>query len=186
VINEVSESVTTTTLCYDNTMTDMGGRQALVYGELVRLVLPTLMHNHSDLYYDVLFLRANMTGQFCAFYYSFNESGTQLTESGLVHRTNHFRCAAHLHRHTLRLTVQRGGGERGTRRRVGDVVWAVLPYSEVCMHMEVAGQAWWVRVLGDMAEILRPDGTRHSLVTHGEAGLLRAGEDFVFTPPTDE
>lgn len=63
------------------------------------------------------------------------------------------------------------------RVHVGDEVELALPYSEVCMHMRVAGQLRTVRVTEHGAQILNTDGSGFSLpVTHGEAGLYRDSE----------
>lgn len=56
----------------------------------------------------------------------------------------------------------------------GDTVRVRLPWSEVCMHMRVAGELRKVRVLADGAQILDDDGSPFSFpVTHGEAGIYR-------------
>jgi hypothetical protein len=48
-----------------------------------------------------------------------------------------------------------------------------LPYSEVCMHMRVAGKEMWVAPVGDlMAQLYDLQGQRFSIpITRGEAGL---------------
>ena len=52
-----------------------------------------------------------------------------------------------------------------------------LPYSEVCMHMRVAGQRRHVRMLADGAQILNDDMTPFSFpVTWNEAGIGRDGD----------
>lgn len=58
---------------------------------------------------------------------------------------------------------------------VGESVMLRLPYSEVCMHMRVAGQVAIVRLDGpNSAQILLPDGRPFSApITPGEAGLYR-------------
>lgn len=49
-----------------------------------------------------------------------------------------------------------------------------LPYSEVCMHLRLAGTVREVRVLTAGVQILNEDGSPCSFpITHGEAGLLR-------------
>jgi hypothetical protein len=50
-----------------------------------------------------------------------------------------------------------------------------LPYSEVCMHMRIAGQTRMVQALPhDMAQILNDDGSPLSFpITWGEAGIHR-------------
>ncbi|MGK5530844.1 hypothetical protein [Streptomyces sp. URMC 129] len=55
---------------------------------------------------------------------------------------------------------------------VGDHVRVRLPYSEVCMHMRVAGQAMTVVILEHGAQILKEDGSSFSFpISHGEAGI---------------
>lgn len=48
-----------------------------------------------------------------------------------------------------------------------------LPYSEVCMHMRVAGKTMWVGPFGhNMAQIFSDNGAQFSSpITRGEAGL---------------
>ena len=57
----------------------------------------------------------------------------------------------------------------------GDRVRLELPYSEVCMHMRVAGRVMDVRMTGGrypMAQLLNPDGSEFSFpITTGEAGI---------------
>ena len=57
--------------------------------------------------------------------------------------------------------------------RPADAIRVELPYSEVCMHMRVAGKRMWVRPVGEhMAQLLNDDGSHFSIpVTRGEAGL---------------
>ena len=58
------------------------------------------------------------------------------------------------------------------RLSVGTVVSLTLPWSEVCMHLKVAGKTRSVEVLATGAQILNEDGTPYSFpVTHGEAGI---------------
>lgn len=54
-----------------------------------------------------------------------------------------------------------------------EAVQVTLPYSEVCMHMRVAGTTMWVKPLSrNMAQILNDDGSNFSIpITRGEAGL---------------
>lgn len=60
------------------------------------------------------------------------------------------------------------------RLSVGTIVNMTLPYSEVCMHLRVAGLPRSVEVLATGAQILNEDGTPYSFpVTHGEAGIYR-------------
>lgn len=61
-----------------------------------------------------------------------------------------------------------------TRLSVGDRVRVRLPYSEVCMHLHVAGLTRTVEVQEHGAQIIDDDGRPFSFpVTHGEAGIHR-------------
>lgn len=63
----------------------------------------------------------------------------------------------------------------------GQVVTLELPYSEVCMHMGVAGQVMQVRLTPGphpMAQLIR-DGRPFSFpVTTGEAGIYRDANGY--------
>ncbi len=58
-----------------------------------------------------------------------------------------------------------------------DAVRIILPYSEVCMHMKVAGRAMWARIVRrpsgyPMAQLLNDDGSNFSFpITTSEAGM---------------
>jgi hypothetical protein len=72
-----------------------------------------------------------------------------------------------------------------TKRRVtvGETVELLLPWSEVCMHMEVADQVRSVLVTDTGAQLLNEDGTEGSFpITHGEAGLYRDAEGLYALP----
>lgn len=60
----------------------------------------------------------------------------------------------------------------------GDRIMTEVPYSEVCMHMRVAGTVMMVELLpAGLAQLYRTDGTKFSFpVTAGEAGLYRNAE----------
>jgi len=66
--------------------------------------------------------------------------------------------------------------------RPGDTVTLELPYSEVCMHMRVAGRRMHVRLTDGahpMAQLLSEDGSNFSLaITTGEAGIYRDADGF--------
>ena len=57
--------------------------------------------------------------------------------------------------------------------KVGDVVRVRLLYSEVCMHMRVAGKPMNVQIVGDgtstAAQLLRDDGTPFSMLVRPSA-----------------
>lgn len=69
---------------------------------------------------------------------------------------------------------------RGTKQYVapGDKVLAVMPHSEVCMHMLVAGQVMGIEVIGGqygpLAQLYDPnDGANFSFpILKGEAGIF--------------
>jgi hypothetical protein len=77
----------------------------------------------------------------------------------------------------------RGGGPRITQlassngsspyRLPANAQRVVLPHSEVCMHMRVAGEAMWVAPVGAyMAQLYDDGGRKFSIpITRGEAGL---------------
>lgn len=56
-----------------------------------------------------------------------------------------------------------------------DAVLVQLPYSEVCMHMGVAGTKMWVVPVGhNMAQLYDLEGRKFSMpITCGEAGIPR-------------
>lgn len=73
-----------------------------------------------------------------------------------------------------------------TRLSVGDRVRIELPYSEVCMHMRVAGQVFVVEVREHGAQILNEDGSPFSFpILHGEAGIFRDAAGL-YTYPAEE
>src|SRR4051812_47950881 len=58
------------------------------------------------------------------------------------------------------------------KAHVGDTVSVTLGWSEVNVHMGVAGKTMSVRVLADGAQLLDADGSNYSFpITHGEAGI---------------
>ena len=59
-----------------------------------------------------------------------------------------------------------------------NAVRVLLPHTEVCMHLQVAGRTRWVApVEGGMAQIYNDSGSRFSApVTRGEAGLDEDGQ----------
>jgi hypothetical protein len=75
----------------------------------------------------------------------------------------------------------------------GDRVEVILPHSEVCMHMRVAGKRAIVEVVTNglnytSAQIRRQDGTPFSAaVTLGEAGLYEDREGvYTYPIPADD
>ena len=62
---------------------------------------------------------------------------------------------------------------------VGAVVRLVLPPSEVCMAMRLAGRSAVVRVDVDG---VRLDAGAGPFLTHGEAGVFKAGRRFYVAP----
>ena len=73
------------------------------------------------------------------------------------------------------MAAQMGNGNR-MYLQAGDVVRVRLPYSEVCIHMRVAGKPMNVQLLQEgsspMAQLLNDDGSRFSFpILLGEAGI---------------
>lgn len=70
---------------------------------------------------------------------------------------------------------------------LGEQFQTVLPYSEVCMHMQVAGTTMTVVVVGPVempAVQLYKDGRPFSFpITTGEAGVFRDDYGFYFYDP---
>ena len=65
---------------------------------------------------------------------------------------------------------------------IGDIVNVVLPHSEVCMHMRVAGKRMNVQVLSHRsAQLLNDDGTPFSFpILAVEAGIYQ-DKDGLYT-----
>jgi hypothetical protein len=60
----------------------------------------------------------------------------------------------------------------------GDYLKVVLPFSEVCMHMRVAGEEMWVEVLPHGAQLRDEHGAPFSFpIGHGEAGVRLVKEE---------
>lgn len=60
------------------------------------------------------------------------------------------------------------------RLSVGDVIRLRMPFSEVCMYMNLAGSARTVRLTEEMAQLLDVNGAPYSApITWGEAGIYR-------------
>jgi hypothetical protein len=54
----------------------------------------------------------------------------------------------------------------------GDYLTVLLPYSEVCMHLRVAGTVMWAQVLADGVQLRDEHGAPYSFpIGHGEAGV---------------
>jgi hypothetical protein len=78
------------------------------------------------------------------------------------------------------------------RVRAGDRVRLELPFSEVCMHMRVAGQVMTVEVIGGTyadgrpsftAQLHRDDGQPFSFpILTAEAGIYGYGDDMYCYP----
>lgn len=71
--------------------------------------------------------------------------------------------------------------------QAGDVIRVRLPYSEVCMHMRVAGKPMNVQIMSDgetlVAQLLNDDGTRFSFpILLGEAGIQTDGIGRHYVP----
>lgn len=69
---------------------------------------------------------------------------------------------------------------------VGERVVLRLPYSEVCMHMHIAGRKMLCEVRADGVQVFEYGNTPQERpfsfpITHGEAGVLRDGLGALFT-----
>jgi hypothetical protein len=71
--------------------------------------------------------------------------------------------------------------------RLTEVFAIELPFSEVCMHLRVAGSRMRARLEpNQMVQLLQPDGSRFSFpITAAEAGLHTDGQD-VWVATNDE
>lgn len=69
-----------------------------------------------------------------------------------------------------------------TRILPGETGTAEMPYSEVMMHMRIAGQVWRFRLLASgMVQVQHTDDRHFSFpVTAGEAGVYRDGDGTYF------
>jgi hypothetical protein len=75
----------------------------------------------------------------------------------------------------------------------GDTVELILPHSEVCMHMKVAGKLAKVELIATqyapVAQIKRQDGTNFSFpVSYGEGGFYydEQRKEYYFYPPASD
>ena len=82
-------------------------------------------------------------------------------------------------------------GAAGNGNRVyvqaGDVIRLRLPWSEVCMHMRVAGKPMNVQIVVEgtsaVAQLLTDDGSRFSFpILLGEAGIYTDGAGKHYVP----
>lgn len=63
--------------------------------------------------------------------------------------------------------------------RIGSKPMIKLPYSEVCMHMRIAGNVMRAHILPDGVQLLNDDGSVFSFpITHGEAGVIAVPADL--------
>jgi hypothetical protein len=71
--------------------------------------------------------------------------------------------------------------ERGQQGRT------VMPHSEVCMHMQVAGREMLFALLDDgSVQLLNEDGSHFSFpITNGEAGVYEDDEGYFYHPARD-
>jgi len=70
---------------------------------------------------------------------------------------------------------------------VGDAIRLRLPYSEVCMHMRVAGKPMNIQIVEEggspAAQLLNDDGSRFSSpILLGEAGIFTDGHGHHYVP----
>jgi hypothetical protein len=64
----------------------------------------------------------------------------------------------------------------------GQMVMVTMPYSEVCMHMRIAGEPMFVKLVHPwMAQLYDMAGREFSApITTGEAGLFRDEQNRVY------
>ena len=71
----------------------------------------------------------------------------------------------------------------------GNIVELEFPYSEVCMHLRVAGRVMKVEVVPQMtgrcvAQLLNDDGSNYSFsILMSEAGFYRDDRGYYYYPP---
>lgn len=62
--------------------------------------------------------------------------------------------------------------------KVGDKVKVEMGYSEVCMHLGVAGKVATIEILSRGVQIYTPEGEKFSFpILHGEAGVYVGSPD---------
>lgn len=73
---------------------------------------------------------------------------------------------------------------------MGETGRAEMPYSEVCMHMLIAGKVFDFKIVGDrypMIQLLNPDGSQFSgPITTGEAGVYSQDDRLFYYPALEE
>lgn len=62
----------------------------------------------------------------------------------------------------------------------GQKILYTMPYSEICMHMKIAGKLMWVELLNDrVAQLYDLNHQKFSApVLYCEAGIFRRGDEF--------
>lgn len=85
--------ITESTLVYITGNTTVDAARSLVFGELVKLVLPVMERYHSDLYFDAVWVQGHVVGpDAVTFMYSFDQSGTSIDHAeGSAHRKHVYR-----------------------------------------------------------------------------------------------
>ena len=84
------------------------------------------------------------------------------------------------------MAAEAGNGSR-VYLQAGDVIRLRLPWSEVCMHMRVAGKPMNVQIVVEgtsaVAQLLTDDGSRFSSpILLGEAGIYTDGAGKHYVP----
>ncbi len=84
------------------------------------------------------------------------------------------------------MAAEAGNGSR-VYLQAGDVIRLRLPWSEVCMHMRVAGKPMNVQIVVEgtsaVAQLLTDDGSRFSFpILLGEAGIYTNGAGKHYVP----
>jgi hypothetical protein len=89
---------TSVKLIIGNTTQDLSSVRQLVFGELAEIAQPIVKEYHSDLYWDAIWLHANLsgTGTF-RFFWSCDKSGTAITQDpGSTFREHTFSISVEL------------------------------------------------------------------------------------------
>jgi len=89
----MADTVSDRVVFYDRDRTDVADVAQFVFGELVRLSQYTITAYWSDLYHDALWIREYVKGDSYTFFWSVNESGTNIGEDreSVTHRANAYK-----------------------------------------------------------------------------------------------
>lgn len=63
------------------------------------------------------------------------------------------------------------------RVKVGEKIKVIMPWSEVCMHLNIAGKTMTCELLGRGVQLYDEEGNKFSFpITHGEAGFYEGNQ----------